>query len=97
MKKLICSAMALLMASTMFVGCGKRNVSDHNGGKITEPTTVAPTIIPEPTMTTPMVTTEPTIHTEVPHTTVPNATEHTMVPETTGHINAATEHTMVHP
>lgn len=51
MKKYICAVLALLMLATIFVGCGKRNVSDHPGGMITDPTEEMPTIIPEPTMT----------------------------------------------
>lgn len=87
MKKLICSAVALMMAATMFVGCGRRNVSNHSGGMITEPTTVVPTIIPEPTMTNPMPTmTEPRVTTEPTHTTTEGnrETEITIPDGTTG-------------
>lgn len=88
MKKYICTALALLMAASLFVGCGctNRNVSDHPGGKITEPTTIVPTTNPMPTMTTPpnetTRATEETRH----ETTAPThgATEHTVVPDHTG-------------
>lgn len=96
MKKLICSAVALMMLATMFVGCGRKNVSDNANGKITENTTQMPTIIPEPSvMTVPPATT-------VPHTTTPATTEHPMTTEphntieTTGPI-VATETTTGSP
>ena len=65
MKKYICTAMALLMAASLFVGCGctNRNVSDHPGGKITAPTAATN---PMPTMTEP--TTETTRPSTVPTT-----------------------------
>lgn len=52
MKKYLCTALALLMAASLFVGCGctNRNVSNDPGGKITKPTTATS---PIPTMTTP--------------------------------------------
>ena len=55
MKKYLCTAMALLMAASLFVGCGctNRNVSDHPAGKITKPTTATN---PMPTMTEPSET-----------------------------------------
>lgn len=52
MKKYICGATALLLAAMLLFGCGKSNVSDQPNGRITDPTSVMPTIIPEPTMTT---------------------------------------------
>ena len=54
MKKYICTALALLTAVSLFVGCGcsNQNVSDQPGGKITAPTAPA-TTNPMPTMTTP--------------------------------------------
>lgn len=55
MKKYFATALALLLAASLFTGCGctNRNVSDHPGGIITDPTTVAPSTNPIPTMTTP--------------------------------------------
>ena len=54
MKKYICTALALLTAVSLFVGCGctNKNVSDHPGGKVTAPTAPVATN-PMPTMTTP--------------------------------------------
>ncbi len=51
MKKYICGATALLLAATLLFGCGNGNVSNQPGGRITDPTSITPTIIPEPTMT----------------------------------------------
>ena len=53
MKKHLYTAMALVLAASLFTGCGctNRNVSDHPNGLITDPTTM--TTNPMPTMTTP--------------------------------------------
>ena len=53
MKKYLYTAMALVLAASLFTGCGctNRNVSDHPNGLITDPTTM--TTNPMPTMTTP--------------------------------------------
>ncbi len=84
MKKYICTALALLMAASLFVGCGctNRNVSTNPNGKVTEPTTVAPTN-PIPTMTTPY---EETTHPTETHRETTSPTH-----ETTGH-TGPTEH-----
>lgn len=100
MKKYICTALALVMAASLFVGCGctNRNVSDHPGGKITDPTTAATN--PMPTMTTPpeestRATTAPTQESTLPSTGETNGTDSTngtgimpdtseMMPGTTG-------------
>lgn len=82
MKKYFCTALALLLAVSLFTGCGctNRNVSTRPDGVITNPTTVNPT----PTMTTP--TTEATRETTVPTTqsTMPStgATEPSMTDAT---------------
>lgn len=95
MKKYICTAMALLMAASLFVGCGcTRNVNQRPDGMITE-STIAPTTNPMPTMTTPpeestRATTEPTTHRETTEPTHRETSEPTMIPEHTG---AATEGT----
>lgn len=70
MKQYLCTALALLLAASMFTGCGctNRNVSNQPEGMITDPTNVAPSTNPMPTMTTPPTettmphreTTEPT-------------------------------------
>lgn len=80
MKKYLCTALALVMAAALFVGCGctNRNVSDHPGGIITDPT--GNTTNPMPTMTTPtevttMPTTLPTTEATMPSTGLPNGTE----------------------
>ncbi|MBR2048824.1 MAG: hypothetical protein IJ960_09540 [Oscillospiraceae bacterium] len=82
MKKYFCTALALLLAASLFTGCGctNRNVSNRPDGVITDPTTVNPT----PTMTTP--TTESTRETTMPTTqsTMPSqgATEPSMTDAT---------------
>lgn len=85
MKKYICTALALLMAASIFVGCGctNRNVSTNPNGMITDSTTIAPTTNPIPTMTTPH---DETTRPAEPHreTTAPTGT--------TGH-TAPTDHT----
>lgn len=86
MKKYICTALALLVAASMFVGCGctNRNVSDQPNGIITDPTTGIPGTNPMPTMTTPTeestrATTEPHRETTTPTqvTTEPGSSDHT--------------------
>ena len=67
MKKYLYTAMALLLAASLFTGCGctNRNVSENPNGLITDPTTM--TTSPIPTMTTPPeVTTMPTRETTAP-------------------------------
>ena len=82
MKKYFCTALALLLAASLFTGCGctNRNVSERPDGMITAPSTVNPT----PTMTTP--TTEVTRETTLPTTeaTMPStmATEPSMTDAT---------------
>lgn len=99
MKKYICTALALLMVASIFVGCGctNRNVSDHPNGAITDPTSIAPTTNPIPTMTTPpdettRPATEPHRETTVPtHPTgTTGATEH---PSATGSVTDSTDGT----
>lgn len=104
MKKYICTAMALLMAASLFVGCGctNRNVSDHPGGRITDPTAVTS---PIPTMTTPTETvrpsTTPTHGSTTPTTGADHGTEGTGIlpdasqpmPGTTEAAPGGTEHT----
>ena len=78
MKKYICTAMALLMAASLFVGCGctNRNVSDHPGGRITDPTTATN---PMPTMTEPTTrpSTAPTTEGTMPSTDAAHGTDST--------------------
>ncbi len=38
MKKYLSGAAAMVLLATMLFGCGMRNVSDHPGGVITDPT-----------------------------------------------------------
>jgi hypothetical protein len=84
MKKYFCTVLALLLAVSLFTGCGctNRNVSERPDGMITDPTKVNPT----PTMTTP--TTEATRETTLPTTeaTMPStvATEPSMTDGTLG-------------
>ncbi len=79
MKKYLYSAAALLLAATMLFGCGKQNVSDHKGGRITEPTSETPTIIPSPSMTTPSTVPSVSEHSQTtPHTENPSSTQSTM-------------------
>ena len=67
MKKYMALALALLLVSSLFTGCGRGTVSEDPDGMITDPTgTVVPTS-PIPPMTAPTV--EPT-H---PRATVPEA------------------------
>lgn len=86
MKKYICAALAVVMMATMFVGCGRRNVSDHPGGMITEATEHRPATNPMPTMTEPATT----------HATQPSTTHATSEPtnetthNTTGPVTDAT-------
>lgn len=68
MKKYFCTALALLLAASLFTGCGctNQNVSNHPGGKVTAPTTPV-TTNPMPTMTTPTTeTTTPPTQTTAP-------------------------------
>ena len=82
MKKYICTALTLLLAASLFVGCGctNRNVSDHPGGKITDPTGATS---PIPTMTEPAThetarpSTAPTHENTVPTTGATHSTEAT--------------------
>ena len=66
MKQFLCAVVALVLAASVFAGCGctNRNVSNRPDGMITNPTTVPPTTNPLPTMTT------PTTETTMPHPTV---------------------------
>lgn len=95
MKKYICTAMALLMAASLFVGCGcTRNVNTRPDGMITE-ATIMPTTNPMPTMTTPSeettrATTEPTTHRETTEPAHRETSEPATTPENPG---AATEGT----
>ena len=102
MKKYIFTAFALLMAATMFVGCGcaNRNVSDNPAGMITDPTSIPATTNPMPTMTTPSE--ESTRPSTVPHTetTMPSrpmdpsiGTEHTTPTDHTGATGSVTDST----
>lgn len=76
MKKYICAALAVVVMATMFVGCGRRNVSDHPGGMITEATEHRPTATnPMPTMTEPATT----------HATQPSTTHGTESTRETTH------------
>lgn len=79
MKKYLLSAGALVLLAAMLFGCGMKNVSEHPGGIITDPTDVMPTIIPEPSMTSPTENSgatgaaDPSRYTEPTHT-VPDGT-----------------------
>lgn len=68
MKKYFCTALALLLAASLFTGCGctNQNVSNDPNGKVTAPTN-APATNPMPTMTTPPTqATTPTRETTAP-------------------------------
>lgn len=60
MKKYLCGAAAMVLLATMLFGCGMRNVSDHPGGMITDPTTQSTSAYEHstPTEMTPTHTTE---------------------------------------
>ena len=86
MKKYICTALALLIAASVFVGCGctNRNVSNQPGGMITDPTTV-PTTNPMPTKTTPPE------DTTVPHRETTSPTHATTEPAMTDMTDATVD------
>lgn len=96
MKKYICTALALLMAASLFVGCGctNRNVSDQTDGMITDPTTMAPTTNPMPTMTTPAdETTRPNRETTLPSSAATDPTGETDHTAATGSVTDSTDST----
>ena len=66
MKKMLCLILALALSAGLFAGC-RGNVSNHAGGKITDPTETMATmpstdtapVTTEPMTTDPMNTSEP--------------------------------------
>lgn len=81
MKKYLCTALALMMAASLFVGCGctNRNVSDDPSGKITKPTTATnpmPTMT-EPSESTTRPSTTPTTEGTMPSTGTTDGTDGT--------------------
>lgn len=82
MKKYICTALVLALASALLVGCGcaNRNVSDDPNGMVTNPISGTAATNPMPTMTMPpqettRETTHPTYETTRPTTAPPTAPE----------------------
>ena len=67
MKKMLCLILAFALSAGLFAGC-RGNVSNHAGGKITDPTE---TMMTEPMTTDPMNTSEPAG--SEPMTTEPSA------------------------
>lgn len=52
MKQYICIAMALLLMTGVFTGCGCQNVSQREDGMITDPTGLIPSMTTDPTRDT---------------------------------------------
>ena len=79
MKKLFAVVLTFALAAAFLTAC-RGNVSDHKGGKITDPTIVTEPMMTDPTVTMPSTDTAP-VATQPPttHATTPS-TEHSTVP-----------------